>query len=134
MSYGPREIFHGLGCLLASLSGGVSKPLKLLQRKMAASSVPFLPIPRFVEIPDDDPDSNEINSVPSSGELAYVVPSSTWIPQLSSTAVHGGNESTDSAAIGSNEQTLASQIGIFALPVTNHHQSRAPTTVWTSFV
>jgi len=53
MTQGPRDIFHGLSCLLAALSGGKSKSLTLLQAKMAASSVPFQQIPRFIEVHDE---------------------------------------------------------------------------------
>ena len=53
MTQGPRDIFHGLSCLLASLSGGQSKPLNLLQGKVAASTIPFQSIPRFLEIKED---------------------------------------------------------------------------------
>jgi hypothetical protein len=53
MTQGPRDIFHGLSCLLASLSGGQSKSLTLLQGKMAAANMPFQQIPRFIELKDD---------------------------------------------------------------------------------
>lgn len=53
MIQGPRDVFHGLSCLLASLSGGQSKSLALLRCKMAAADVPFQQIPRFIEVADE---------------------------------------------------------------------------------
>ena len=74
MTQGPRDIFHGLSCLLASLSGSNSKSLNLLQGKMAASRVPLLPIPRFVEVRDvtiASPGSNEIDPAISPRNSEY---------------------------------------------------------------
>lgn len=51
MIQGPRDIFHGLSCLLASLSGDQSKSISLLQAKMTAADVPQ--ILRFVELQDN---------------------------------------------------------------------------------
>ena len=53
MTQGPRDIFHGLSCLLASLAGGQSKSLALLQGKTAAANVPFQQVPRFIEVEDN---------------------------------------------------------------------------------
>ena len=50
MTHGPRDLFHSLSCLLATLSGGQSKTLALLQGKMAAAKLPFQQIPRFIEL------------------------------------------------------------------------------------
>ena len=46
----PREVFHGLSSLLASLSDGNSHLLTLLQSKMAQSPVPFVTVPRLLEV------------------------------------------------------------------------------------
>jgi hypothetical protein len=53
MTQGPHDIFHGLSYLLASLSGGQSKSLTLLQAKMATTNMPFQQIPRLIELEDD---------------------------------------------------------------------------------
>lgn len=53
MTHGPRDVFHSLSCLLATLSGGQSKTLTLLQGKMAAAKLPFQQIPRFIELEED---------------------------------------------------------------------------------
>jgi hypothetical protein len=53
MTQGPRDVFHSLSCLLATLSGGQSKTLTLLQGKMAAAKLPFQQIPRFIELEED---------------------------------------------------------------------------------
>ena len=50
MTQGPRDVFHSLSCLLATLGGGQSKTLALLQGKMAAAKLPFQQIPRFIEL------------------------------------------------------------------------------------
>ena len=74
MIQGPRDIFHGLSCLLASLSGGQSRSLALLQGKLAEANVPFQQIPRFIEISEDlvrSPDSIEPVKAISPTELSY---------------------------------------------------------------
>ena len=53
MVQGPRDVFYGLSSLLASLSGGQSKSLALLQGKMAAAKVPVQQVPRLIEFEDD---------------------------------------------------------------------------------
>ena len=93
MKQGPRDILHGLSCLLVSLSGGNSRTLNLLQGKMAASAVPVLSIPRLVEIPDANltsPDSNGMNSANSPQDFEYESPSSEWNPPM-----HQSNKSSD---------------------------------------
>jgi hypothetical protein len=74
MTQGPRDIFHGLSCLLASLSGGQSKALALLQGKMAAANLPSKQIPRFIELEDNvvrSPVSVEPAFANSPTELPY---------------------------------------------------------------
>ena len=74
MTQGPRDIFHGFSCLLASLSGGQSKSLALLQGKMASANVPFQQIPRFIELKEDvipSPDSVEPVKAISPTDLSY---------------------------------------------------------------
>ena len=64
MTQGPRDIFHGLSCLLAAPSGRHSRSLALLQGKMAASSVPFQSVPRFIEKVDNsmtNPLTDQVN-------------------------------------------------------------------------
>lgn len=53
MTQGPRDIVHGLSCLLTSVSSGNSKSLALLQSKMAATNGRFQRIPRLIELEDD---------------------------------------------------------------------------------
>jgi hypothetical protein len=53
MTQGPRDIVHGLSCLLASVSSGNSKSLALLQSKMTATNGRFQRIPRLIELEDD---------------------------------------------------------------------------------
>ncbi len=74
MTQGPRDIFHGLSCLLASLSGGQSTTLALLQGKMTAANVPFQQIPRFIELREElvrSPDSVESVKANSPMNLSY---------------------------------------------------------------
>jgi hypothetical protein len=74
MTQGPRDVFHSLSCLLATLSGGQSKTLALLQGKMAAAKLPFQQIPRFIELEEDhtrSPVSVEPIYTSSATELPY---------------------------------------------------------------
>jgi hypothetical protein len=73
MTQGPRDLFHSLSCLLATLSGGQSKTLALLQGKMAAAKLPFQQIPRFIELEDrvGIPVSTEPTYTNSPTELPY---------------------------------------------------------------
>ena len=74
MTQGPRDVFHSLSCLLATLSGGQSKTLALLQGKMAAAELPFQQIPRFIELEEDharSPVSVEPTYTNSPTELPY---------------------------------------------------------------
>jgi hypothetical protein len=50
MTQGPHDVFHSLSYFLATLSGGQSKTLALLQGKMAEAKLPFQQIPRFIEL------------------------------------------------------------------------------------
>ena len=137
VTQGPRDIFHGLGCLLASLSGGNSRSLTLLQGKMAASSVPFLPIPRLVEFHDDNeasPNSNEIKFAISPGEPHNEAPSSEWVPASVVTAVHQRNEPNGSNFSGGFQLAPATRFEpsfLPEIPVTNHSNFGATRTAWT---
>src|SRR4051794_19068172 len=47
-----RDVFHGLCCLLTSLSGGQAYGLEILKRKLAESREPFTSIPRLTDVDD----------------------------------------------------------------------------------
>jgi hypothetical protein len=137
MTQGPRDIFHGLSCLLASLSGGNSQSLTLLQGKMAESTVPFRPIPRFVEVHDDNiasPNSNELNSAisPRSADLEYS--SDEWHQAPVMGSHHSRNDSNETQQ-GSWIQPLSSNqpepFFVSSLPVMNHDGYAAQIPIWT---
>jgi hypothetical protein len=140
MTQGPRDIFHGLSCLLASLSDGSSRSLSLLQGKMAASAVPFLPILRFVEVNDDDlasPNSNEVNSAISPAEAGFDFPPSEWIPQPAVASLHQRSESNGSRPNGivqSISPTHLEASFVSGLPVLDHPRFGAPAVNWTPIV
>jgi hypothetical protein len=59
----PLEVFHGLSSLLGSISGGNSHLLTLLQSKIAQSPIPFIPMPRLMEVDGGlDPGSSPLKS------------------------------------------------------------------------
>jgi hypothetical protein len=79
----PRQVFHGLSSLLASMSDGNSHLLTLLQSKISQSQVPFVSIPRLMEtdeepVPETIPQLNT-RSIPQRSDhdnntLKYVPP------------------------------------------------------------
>ena len=137
MTQGPRDIFHGLSCLLVSLGGSNSRSLNLLQGKMAASRVPFLPIPRFVEVQDDiiaSPESDEINPAISPRNSEYESPGlNERLPTSPLASMHRRDRSRDSTlstvtgdvSAARFESSFASQV-----PVVNH-SCLEPTVSWT---
>lgn len=66
MQTGPQDIFHQLSCLLSDLSRGQSPIVALLQSKMAQSTVPMSPVPRLLELNNNNlvpaPFSDDVNS------------------------------------------------------------------------
>jgi hypothetical protein len=140
MIQGPREIFHGLSSLLASLSGSNSRCLNLLQAKMAASSVPFLSIPRLVEVHDDNvasPDSSEIIPPLSLGEVDIEPSSRGWARPASLSALHRRHESKESVSSSAVQPPSPDQLGssfVSTLPLTKHDNFGMSTTIWNSLV
>jgi hypothetical protein len=140
MTQGPRDIFHGLSCLLASLGGSNSRSLTLLQAKMAASNVPFLSIPRLVEVHDDNvasPNSNEIISPLSPGEVDIEPSSRGWARPASLSALnrrHESNESVSSSAVQPPSPNRVGSSFVSTLPLTKHDNFGVSTTTWNSFV
>jgi hypothetical protein len=132
MKQGPRDILHGLSCLLVSLSGGNSRTLNLLQGKMAASAVPVLSIPRFVEVPDaslTSPDSNGMNSANSPQDLEYESPSSEW-----NAPMHQSNESSDSTVSSDIQHVPPNALEPYSVstpPGMKYTTIRTPLTSWT---
>jgi hypothetical protein len=135
MKQGPRDILHGLSCLLVSLSGGNSRTLNLLQGKMAASTAPILSIPRLVEIPDPSqtsPDSNGVNSANSPRDIEYESPPSERIPPM-----HQSKESNDTTNSGDIQHVPLDRLESSSIctPIHMHHGTiETPMTRWTFFV
>ena len=98
MTQGPRDIFHGLSCLLASLSGGRSKSLALLQGKMVAAKVPFQQIPRFIALSGDfvkSPASVEPTFANPTTELSYDFESQQLRATPTSVPIHPTHQGSD---------------------------------------
>ena len=106
---------------------------------MAESSVPFLPIPRFVEVHDDNnasPGSNEIGSALSLGDGEHGHLSSARVEPTIAAFTHQRNASNESKPINMQpySPTRIDPSFMSDLAVVHHGNFAVPTTIWTSSV
>lgn len=140
MKQSPRDVFRGLSCLLVSLSGGNSRSLDLLQGKMAASTVPILSIPRFVDVHDANlasPDPDGMNSAVSPKDFEYEAPPSEWVPSSAVASMRQRNRPKDSTFSSGIQHVPTDRLepsSVSTLSGMNHSPFETPMTSWTFFV